>query len=245
VVDFLLMKNRVVLQGWIEHRGKLWAAALAMAGALVLIGPPGSAEAAKPVGKDGVVSACYKASGKGKGAVRLVARKQRCKRGERKVAWSVTGPAGSSGASGEQGATGAQGLVGPAGPQGGSGLQTQVSELTQEVEVLKQTLQGVTNESLTDALAAVTTLESTVTGLDSTVSTLGSTVSGLGTTVTGVTGRVDSLCTQTETLTDQVNGVGSSVSSLIDSLLGSLVGAVLGGQPAPPTALPAFACPNG
>lgn len=119
------------------------------AAALLLAGLVGSAPAAKVVGKDGRVYACYKAKGKAKGSVRLVAKKGKCKRGERKVNWSVAGPTGAAGQNG------AQGLPGPPGPAGASGLEKQVSELTTRVESLEATLAGVTNLTLTETIATV------------------------------------------------------------------------------------------
>jgi hypothetical protein len=156
VKDFLIddsdMKDNAVLQRRFWHRGGLLVAVPVAAAALLLAGLVGSAPAAKVVGKDGSVYACYKAKGKGKGDVRLVAKKAKCKRGERKVNWSATGPAGAAGQNGAPGAQGAQGL---AGPSGAAGLEKQVTELTTRVESLEATLDGVTNQTLTETIATV------------------------------------------------------------------------------------------
>src|ERR1700759_3719458 len=71
-----------------------------------------NAGGAKLVGKDGHVYACYKAKGKAKGAVRLVPKKAHCHKGEKKISWGVTGPAGESGQSGENGTGGGNGEAG-------------------------------------------------------------------------------------------------------------------------------------
>lgn len=143
------MKDSAVLQRRFWHRGGLLVVVPLAAAALLLAGLVGSAPAAKVVGKDGRVYACYKAKGKAKGSVRLVAKKGKCKRGERKVNWSVAGPTGAAGQNG------AQGLPGPPGPAGASGLEKQVSELTTRVESLEATLAGVTNLTLTETIATV------------------------------------------------------------------------------------------
>lgn len=217
------MKDNAVLQRRFWHRGGLLVAVPLAAAAVLLAGLVGSAPAAKVVGKDGKIHACYKGKGKAKGSVRLVAKKGKCRRGERRVKWSVAGPPGPAGAQGANGHDGAPGPVGPAGPSAVTTLETKVSELTSRVTQLEGVLAGVTNSDLTGLLSDVPVLESTV--------------AGLGT-------QVGALCTQADTLTDQVNGVGSSVDALIDNLLGSLVGGVLGTQPAPPVALPEFTCPT-
>lgn len=79
----------------------MFALALLVAAALCAATIVGEAGAAKLVGKDGRVYACYKAKGKHKGAVRLVAKKGKCHKGEKKVSWSVAGPAGEKGSNGK------------------------------------------------------------------------------------------------------------------------------------------------
>ena len=105
-----------------------------------------------------------------------------------------------------------------------------MSELVTRVQTLESTLEGVSNEALTNTLT-------TVDGLTGQLGDLEDVVDGVG-------GQVDALCTQTDVVTDQVNAVGSSLNTLIDNLVGSLVGGVLGTQPDPPAALPAFTCPS-
>jgi len=229
-----------------------------------------SASAARPlVGKSGKVYACYQAKGKKKGNMRLVRKRQHCRRGERKVHWSVSGatgprgPQGPSGSSGSSGAGGSSGATGSSGAAGGTGatgpagqaaLETKVTELTTRVESLESTLKGVTNETLSGALATVngvTNLElsdalATVDGITNTE------LSGALSKLSGVNGTqlketvasvadVNALCAQAGTLTSQVNSVGSS-----------LEGATLGGiipvglellTPGLPSELSAFSCP--
>lgn len=213
------MKDKAVFKGTNRYRIGVGAIGLLLGAALLLTGLAGSAGAAKVVGKDGKVYACYRVAGKQKGSVRLVAKRMHCRRGERKVRWSVAGPrgpAGQNGANGQAGATGASGAA---------GLETQVTALTTKVESLEKTLSGVTNESLTKALATVNGI--TNAQLQETVASLAD---------------VNALCTQATTLTTTVNSLGTAITGL--SLNGVLTG--LGGIlniPTVPAALPAFACP--
>ncbi len=236
------MKDDAVLQRRFWHRSGLLVATPLAAAALLLAGLVGSASAAKLVGKDGKVYACYQVKqggGKAKGSVRLVAKSAHCRRGERKLNWGVAGPSGS------QGAPGATGTPGAAGAPGAPGANaTQVSELVTRVEALESTLQGVTNGALTGALTTVDGLTGQVSGLTGDLSGLTGQLGDLEGLVDGVGGRVNALCTQTDAVTDQVNAVGSSLNTLIDNLVGSLVGAVLGTQPDAPAALPPFSCPS-
>lgn len=146
------MKDNAVHQGIWKYLNGRWLIALSAGAALLLSGLAEPAPAAKMVGRDGKVYACYKAKGKQKGSVRLVAKRGKCKRGERKVSWAAAGPPG------PQGSVGANGAVGAPGAAGGSGLETKVTELTTRVETLEGVLEGVTNEALTDGLANVNAL---------------------------------------------------------------------------------------
>jgi len=146
------MKDTAVLQRRFWHRGGLLLVAPLVVAALLLAGLVESASAAKLVGKDGRVYACYQVKqGKkaAKGSIRLVAKKAHCRRGERKMNWGVNGPAGPAGANG------AAGAQGPAGPPGNPGLEKQVTELMTRVESLEATLAGVTNLELQEAIGAV------------------------------------------------------------------------------------------
>jgi hypothetical protein len=55
------------------------------------------------------------------GAIRLLKGGQHCKKGQKAVSWSQTGPAGAPGAKGAPGASGAGGAAGAPGPKGESG----------------------------------------------------------------------------------------------------------------------------
>lgn len=69
---------------------------------------------------DGKFYACVK---KKDGAVRIVAKKQRCRRGEAKTSWNERGKAGPRGEQGVPGTRGEHGLPGTQGPRGEAGEQ--------------------------------------------------------------------------------------------------------------------------
>lgn len=191
-----------------------------------------TATAAPAIGKGGQISACYKVKGKAKGAMRVVPAGKKCKRGERKLAWSVAGTPGTSGASGPQGQAGANGAGGAKGDQGQTGatgapntgeaaLETKIVNLNLKIASLESILNGVTNTELTETIAGLPLLQTDLSDLDTTVAGLGTTVSGLttnvtglGTTVTGLTSNVTDLCDQSETLTTQSNLLGSSLGKI-------------------------------
>jgi hypothetical protein len=197
-------------------------AAAALCAAVIV----GEAGAAKLVGKDGVVYACYKAKGKRKGAVRLVTKNGKCHKGEKKVSWSVAGPAGQSGENGQNGENGAGGEGGTGGEKGSTGTQSlekQVQSLTSKLTALESVLKGITNTELLGALGKLQ----------------GVSGSGLQEAVAKVP-VVNTLCKQAGLLTSQSNALG-----------GALEGIKLGGTippllnlitPMPPTSLPAFSC---
>ncbi|HWJ42674.1 MAG TPA: collagen-like protein, partial [Solirubrobacterales bacterium] len=136
------------------------AAVLAIA-CLLAAGATQASAAKRVVGKDGRIYACYKTAGKTSGAVRVVPKARKCRRGERKLNWSVAGPAGSQGAQGQSGSAGSAGSNGAAGSNGSSGasdvvkLESQLLSLSAEVDLLKGILDGVDNQALTKALATV------------------------------------------------------------------------------------------
>jgi hypothetical protein len=188
----------------------LVAAVVGLITGLVLVGP---ATAASPV-KNGQVRACYKVKGKSKGAMRVVKGK-RCKRGERPLTWSVTGPAGASGAAGSQGSPGSQGVSGVQGNPGAAGsagsagagtslasLETKVASLSLEVNALEDLLVPKVAD-LEDVVGDLPALQSTVSGLNSTVT-------GLGTTVTGLTTKTGELCAQAKALNEQTGLLGDA-----------------------------------
>lgn len=179
------------------------------------------------VGRDGKIHACYRVKGKPRGALRVVrSARAHCRRGERKVAWTV---AGAKGAPGSTGTTGEPGEQGQSGTQGtiGTTLTEQVKSLASRVESLEATLAGVSNSDLTGMLA---TLQ--------------------GVSNEGLTRAVDSLpaiesaCEQSEALTKQVNLVAAAVEGLdLNGVLKTLGGLL--SIPALPEPLDeSFGCPS-
>ena len=129
-----------------------------VAAAILLSALVGTAGAGLPVGKDGKIHACYRVKGKPKGALRLVPQSQkRCRRGERKVAWSASSVSGAGGTAGNTGGgqTGSNGSAGTNGSNGNeAALKAQVAELTLQVE----SLEGVLNGLIPDVQATAATL---------------------------------------------------------------------------------------
>jgi hypothetical protein len=186
--------------------------------ALLLWVSPGSAAAAPLVGKDGKIHACYKAKGKGKGALRVVrSAKVRCPRRWKKVAWSVSGPSGGAGEQGSSGERGSSGEGGGAGVKGDTGaqataakvtsLESQVTELLAKLKSLESILAGVTNSDLKGAIGAVPV--------------------------------VATLCGQAKSLNEQSSKLGDSAGAL-NTVVKTLVPLFV---PVAVPALPAFACP--
>lgn len=226
---------------------------------LLSVALAGTAVAASTPVKNGQVSACYRVKGKAKGAMRVVPAGKKCKKGERKLAWSVTGPLGAQGATGAQGAQGSPGSNGTNGSNGAPAtgvvaLETKVASLTLEVSALEGVLNGVSNADLTETIDGLPLVKTDLAGLTTNVTGLTSNVAGVegvlqGVTNTGLTQavkavpQVGALCTQATSLTSQSNQLGTALGGL--SLNGILTG--LGGLlniPAVPTALPAFTCPS-
>jgi hypothetical protein len=151
------MKTSAVPQGGARL---VLAAITALVGAVLLaLVLAGSAAVAAPIAKDGKIHACYQVKGKRKGALRVVSG-NRCRRGERKVAWIATG---SVGAPGQQGARGGQGSQGPAGPPGAAAdsglLEARIAALTLKVEGLEGLLAGITRADLLGAIGGLASLD--------------------------------------------------------------------------------------
>lgn len=66
-------------------------------------------------------STIYVCANRGSGAVRIVSKGARCRRGESKLSWSTMGSAGASGTNGAGGKEGAKGKEGPQGKEGPAG----------------------------------------------------------------------------------------------------------------------------
>ena len=159
--------------------------------AILLFALLGTARAASPVGKDGKIHACYRVKGKPKGSLRIVPAKQkRCRRGERKVAWSASSTTGIPGVNGTAG--GQPGSSGTGGADGTNGaeaaLKSQIAALNLKLEGLEGILNGVTHTGLLGAVDAVK----------------GLTNDDLTEAVQAVP-LVDQLCTQSSDLTEQAN----------------------------------------
>jgi hypothetical protein len=188
-------------------------ALLAILGLALLTSQPA---AAGIVAKDGKIHACYKAKGKGKGALRVVrSAKVKCPKKWKKVAWSAGGVPGPRGETGPTGATGEKGEKGTAGVVVVEELETQVDELLEKVKSLEAILKGVTNTELKEAIATLANIAALETA-------------------------VDSLCAQAGTLTDQLNAVEEALGGLS---LNTLLAVVLEIPPLP-GALPSYSCPT-
>lgn len=222
------------------------AVVMALLASLALWTAGAAAKRHKLIGRDGKIHACYRVKGKPKGMVRVVrGRRHRCHRGERRMAWRVRAPRGGRG---QAGTTGPQGQAGAGGPSGSStssssvevaGLESQVTQLTQRVEALEGVLEGVGNSDLTgvvNTLSGVTKSE-----LDEALGAVEGLTNEELTNAVAALPALEPLCTQASTLTNQVNGVASS-----------LEGAELGGivpvglellVSGLPSELSAFSCP--
>lgn len=201
------------------------ALALLAAAALCVAVVAGAANGAL-VGKDGRVYACYKAKGKRKGAVRLVAKKTKCRKGEKKVSWSVAGPSGEGGENGVNGENGVGGEGGVGGEKGLSqqGLEKQVQSLTSKLTQVESVLKGINPGELSGMLSKLQGISPTQ----------------LQEAVASVT-KVNALCSQTKELTNQSNGLGTAIGGL--SLIGALPGVELKKVAPIPNPLSSFACP--
>jgi hypothetical protein len=192
-----------------------------------LVALAGTAGAAAPVGKDGQIHACYRVKGKPKGGLRVVpSARSRCKRGERKVVWSVAGSSGQGGTSGQtaNGQTGSSGQQGSAGTNGSSNeaaLKTEVADLTFKLEALEGLLEGIGKGDLNGLLGKVGNLEGVLDGVSN---------SELTKTIDAVP-VLETACQQ---LTSQSNLLGTEFGSLVTTLGGTLLGAIFGGIDVPP-----------
>jgi hypothetical protein len=184
-----------------------------------------SSALAAPITKGGQVHACYRVKGKAKGAMRVVPAKKKCRRGEKKLAWSVAGPAGPAGQNGVAGANGANGSNGTQGTAGEAALQAKVAGLTVKVEGLEGLLAGVTTGQLSGTVAKL----NGITGLQ-----LTETVKQLPV--------VSYLCTQASSVPTQVN---SSLGNVLSGLsLGGTIPALLSLNVPVLTPITSYTCPS-
>ncbi len=214
------------LRGAQKTTARLGALALAIALCLLVAAP---ASAARLVGKDGKVYACYKTRGKAKGSVRLVTKKAKCRKGEKKTSWNVTGPRGGAGENGEGGSNGNAGEGGGPGANGLNGLENRVSALSSKVNALESVLKGITNTDLTGLLAKLQGISGTQ--LQEAIKSVAN--------VNALSAQVGALCSQGKALTHQTQALGTALGTA--EVLGGLGLSLL--VPNLPTALPDFACP--
>lgn len=208
----------------------------------------GGAEAVQAPAAGGVIHACLKTKGKPalRGTLRVVKSARVCKRkkGEKAIAWSVSGVAGSPGAAGGDGGQGAPGPVGPAGapgppgragPEGPAGQVSQTLTETIQAQALKiEALEGRV-ESLSDELLD---LEGSLGAVASTVGTLGTSVDGLEEATAGIEETASKACQQANSVATQGNALIGAVGSLsLEGVLGGLLKI-----PALPAVLPTVAC---
>jgi hypothetical protein len=208
-----------------NSRGRIGAIAIALLAAAALCAAVLVGEASGAlVGKNGRVYACYKAKGKHKGAVRLVPKKGKCHKREKKISWGTVGPAGQSGENGQNGENGTAGEGGAGGEKGATStqaLEKQVQSLTSKVTSLESVLKGITNGDLVGALGKLQ----------------GVTGTGLQEAVAKVP-VVNTLCEQSAKLTDQSNALGKVFDGL--EVLGGLGLSLF--VPQLPAELPKFGC---
>jgi hypothetical protein len=184
------------------------------------------ASAASLVGNDGKIHACYKVKGKAKGTLRVVRSvKVKCPKKWKKVAWYASGPAGPQGESGANGGSGETGTNGSSGLNGTpatatviKGLEGKVTELLTKVQSLETILKGIDNQQLKEAISSIADVKA----LES---------------------AVGSLCSQSSTLTSQLNSVESALGGLSLNTALTALGGVLN-VPALPGPLSSFSCPS-
>lgn len=267
------MNANAVPHAHVKGRLRLVPVAVLLTAAAMLLGGMGAdALAAPPVGKDGKIHACYRVKGKPKGALRVVASaRKRCKRGERKVVWSVVGSPGQSGSTGQPGQSGS----GSSGANGAAGsneaaLAAKVASLALQVEGLEGLLKGVNDGDLSGAVSTVkgltngdlTSAVDTVKGitngeLSGAVDTLdgitNGELSGVIDTVKDLTNTelleavgslpaIDAVCEQNKELTKQLNLVQGVVGGL--GLSPALEALGMLKIPTLPAPLAPFACPT-
>lgn len=208
--------NKVILQ-----RRSVLGICVAGAALLALVAGSGAASA-QPYAANGVVSACYKAKGKSKGALRLVKSTRSCKRarGWRPVAWSAAGPQGAPGpssAAGQASPTGTPGPEGPPGPQGEQGSPGIVGGVEQSLL-----------DTIEDQAAQIAALTDQVNSLTGDLGDVEGLVTGLTGDLGDLEGVVDGACDQLGLVTERSDEL---LSTLENSSIGGtlpIVGSVVG-----------------
>jgi hypothetical protein len=237
------MNANAVPHAHVKGRLRLVPVAVLLTAAAMLLGGMGADAIASPVGKDGKIHACYRVKGKPKGALRVVPNaRKRCRRGERKVNWSIAGFSGQAGSTGQQGQAG----DGAAGSNGASGstnealLASKIASLDLRMDSLEGVLGGVTNEELT---GMVSTLDGVTKGeLNGTIDTVKDLTNLELTEAVDSLPAIDAVCEQNKKLTEQVNLLQGVIGDL--GLSPALEALGLLEIPTLPTELAPFACPT-
>jgi hypothetical protein len=232
---------------------RLARASIALCAAVAILLIPAGPASAGPVTKDGKIHACYRVKGKPKGQLRVVrSAKARCRRGERKVAWSAASASGLPGATaqGSQGGAGEPGASGSDGAADDAALKAQVGALSVRVQALEGLLNGVADGDLSGALSTLQGIDGKgLTNAVNSVPVVGSledTLQGLDneelTDAVETVPAVETLCQQVPGLTEQINGVGAGVVSMIEVLADvPLIGEIFD-DVAIPAELPVVGC---
>lgn len=256
------MKNKAAPQELIVRGARVAVIAtfVALLASLSIVAAAG-AKRHPLVGGDGKIHACYRVKGKPKGMVRVVrSRSHRCRRGERRLAWSVVAAGGQAGQAGANG-QGSQTAVTTTSKD--AALETKVAGLSLQVEQLEGLVKGLTGEmsgleglldgiepgDLGGVLNRVDGLEGVLEGVDNEGLT-----HAVG-AVEDVTGAelleavnavplVGEVCAQTEALTAVTNEFGDEFQKLLTTLTGSLLGAIFGGVKVPGALDETLACPS-
>jgi len=124
----------------------------------IALGGTGAYAASSIVGPDGRLHGCYKKSGKGKGQLRVVKAKARCKRRERKIAWQQKGRDGVAGRAGGPGPRGPAGPPGATGPRGATGTvdtSNFYDKPQSDARFLRDTAGGADQESVADITRSI------------------------------------------------------------------------------------------
>ena len=241
------MKENAAVHGF-AHKTNARFSLVLLAALAALLACLGSTALAAPVGKDGQIHACYRVKGKPKGALRVVrSARAHCRRGERKVAWSVV-PSSQGGQGGSTGRQGDAGVNGSSGTPTEAALQAKVAGLTLKVEALENLLAGVGKGDLGGISSRVNGLEGVLDGVDNEGLThaVGAVEDVTGSELLEAVNAVPlvgEVCNQTEALTAVTNEFGPEFQKLMTTLSGTLLGAIFGGVKAPGTVTETLSCP--
>jgi hypothetical protein len=260
------MENKAAPQELITRgmRAAAIATFVALLASLSIMAGGAAAKRHTLVGRDGKIHACYRVKGKPKGMVRVVrSRSHHCRRGERRLAWSVTGDASQAGQAGANGQDGQATAGGTTTTSKETALETKVAGLTLQVEQLESLVKGLAGEvngvegllngvepgDLGGVLNRVNGLEGTLEGVDNeglthAVSAVKDVTGAKLLEAVNAVPLVDEVCAQTEALTGVTNEFGTEFQKLLTTLSGSLLGAIFGGVEVPGTVDETLSCPS-